>query len=81
VAEKETEMSATLARKLRRIGLQRMSKTDVVVTTDEQGKEVEATVTTYITRRRFMSEDELRDARQEITTMWREKRKRNKMAA
>ena len=56
-------MSATLARKIRRIGLVRTPHTQIVTTKDEQGNEVEATHTTYRTRRRYVSRLPLRSHR------------------
>jgi hypothetical protein len=71
-------MSATLARKLRRIGLTRMARTETVITKDEQGNDTEATLTHYHTRRIQYSPEELTQKRAEIITAWRAKRKRQK---
>lgn len=77
----ETEVSTSLARKIRRIGLVRLAQTKIVTTQDEQGNEVEATHTTYRTYRPFISEAELSAKTEEIVAAWRAKRKKNRRAA
>ena len=75
----ETEMSATLARKLRRIGLTRTSSAvpRTVIVTDEQGVEVEiATQETVYSRHRIQySPEELASKRGDIIAAWRARRK------
>ena len=71
-------MSTTLARKIRRIGLERQATTQVVIVLDEQGNETEATHTTYNTRRRYMSEAEFSQKKAEVVSAWRERRRKSR---
>jgi hypothetical protein len=73
-------MSATLARKLRRIGLTRTFSTtqQTVITTDEQGNETEGIVTNTTSERHRTqySPEELAVKRAAIIAEWRARRKR-----
>lgn len=78
----ETEMSATLARKLRRIGLTRTFTEfpNTVVVTDEQGHQIEHTTTKIIENRVRIhySPEELQARQAAIVAEWRARRKRTR---
>jgi hypothetical protein len=78
---KETAMSTSLARKIRRIGLRRKLVSETVLVLDEQGKEIEFTAQVPVTRRENLSIDDLAARRSAVISAWRAKRKKNRRSS